>query len=549
MNSIRKVLILLSLMVLSESLFATTYYINAKTGNDSNNGQSKEAPFKTLEKISELKIKAGDKILLANGLVYEGMLSLTDASGKRRKWVEISSYKADGVVSDELPLIDAKGFRNGILLTNCSYVKVSNLIVTANAGGLKQGEIKAKDMRCGILVTTSKSGKYQGITLENLLVKDVFFNEEGVSRSKKETFSANGTKSYGWGIRFMNNTDGAVLKELSVIGCEVRNVAHTGIKFTGKKKSIHDIKILDCKVFETGGPGVQMSGVVSGHVKNNIINHSGNTNDSRKWGRGSGLWTWSCHDIIIEHNEFRNSTGPGDSAGCHIDFNCENVIVQYNISENNAGGFCEILGNNYNCAYRYNISINDGYRVKKKGVSFQEGKVFWLSGFVGQKRKRNGPFNSYFYNNTIYVKDALQAKIAVDKASKGALLANNIFYMEGGSKQVLGDQYKPEKAGGKSSLENIVFKNNLFLTVDCWAKGIRIQDEAPVFGDPQFVNKNGINIKDYIPQNTALVKDKGIVIPKIPNDKKGLFIGLEVEYDILGNKIKGLPDMGAIELR
>ena len=75
----------------------------------------------------------------------------------------------------------------------------------------------------------------------------------------------------------------------------------------------------------------------------------------------------------------------------YIDFNCSDVIIQYNYSANNVGGFCEILGNNYNCAYRYNISVNDGHRMKGQNGAFQQGKTLWLSGFVGKGNERNGP--------------------------------------------------------------------------------------------------------------------------------------------------------------
>jgi len=135
-------------------------------------------------------------------------------------------------------------------------------------------------------------------------------------------------------------------------------------------------------------------------------------------------------------------------------------------------------------------------------VAFQEGKIFWLSGFNGKDRKRKGPFNSYFYNNTIYVKSDIEAKVAVDRASKGALIANNIFYIEGNSKQVLGDQYKPEVAG-ESTAENIFFQNNLFLKDDNWTVETPIQDDEPKFGEPLFKNAGGLGIEDYKPVNTA----------------------------------------------
>ncbi len=548
MRKAQEILIILGLLISSTSVCANTYYFNSATGNDNNDGLSQKSALRSLYIISELQLKAGDEVLLARGYVYKGTIELDGVVGKNKNPIIIGSYESKGEESKVLPLIDAIGYRNGILLTNCSYIIVKDIAITAAGGGVPDGKKIKNDMRCGVLVMTSKEGTYESIVLSNMVVKDVFYANKGVTRSKHETNSANGKQAYGWGIRFINRTANAIMKDIKVELCEINNVGHTGIKVNGAKHSIQDIKIYNNKVIHTGGPGMQMSGVLNGHVKDNQITNSGSTTDSRKWGRGSGLWTWSCSKVIIEHNSFRNANGPADSAGCHIDFNCNDVIVQYNVSENNAGGFCEILGNNYNCGYRYNISINDGYRVKKKGVASQEGKIFWLSGFIGKGRKRNGPFNSYFYNNTIYVKSDIEAKVAVDRAAEGALLANNIFYIEGNSKLVLGDQYNPEIAG-ESLIKDIIFKNNLFLKATNWPKDALIQDEAPIIGDPQFVNVKGKVSKDFIPQNRALIKDKGIEIPNISGDNKGLYIGLKVKQDILGNKIKGLPDIGAVEIK
>jgi hypothetical protein len=419
--------------------------------------------------------------------------------------------------------------------------------VTAMAGGYAAEDGERNPMRCGVLVKTTVAGTYENIQLLDLLVSDVFFEKPGFQRGKDEVRSANGTQSYGWGIRFINQTEGAYIEGVRIENCQVQNVAHTGIKFTASHLGIADVVVLNNKVTRTGGPGIQMSRVENVLVRGNDVSYSGSNDDSRKWGRGSGLWTWGSKNVVIEHNSFMNANGPGDSAGCHIDFNCHDVVVQYNFSANNAGGFCEILGNNYNCSYRYNVSVNDGHRVKGKNGAFQEGKIFWLSGFNGKGNKRTGPFNSYFYNNTIYVSKDIVAKVAVDKASSGVLIANNIFYIEGDSKTVLGDQYTPEKAG-VSQVKNIVFENNLYLSDANWPSDVLIQDKKMIVGDPGFEKAGGEEIKDYVARNTTLISNKGIAISKIPGDSIGLRIGLEVKTDILGNPISGLPDLGAIEI-
>jgi hypothetical protein len=308
------------------------------------------------------------------------------------------------------------------------------------------------------------------------------------------------------------------------------------------------VEIKNNVIYKTGGPGMQFSGIEKTYIHHNNVNYSGDNSDSRKWGRGSGLWTWQSSNVLIEHNRFTNAHGPGDSAGAHIDYNCSDIILQYNFSANNAGGFCEILGNNYNCAYRYNISVNDGYRKKGVNNAFQEGKIFWLSGYVGKTKKRTGPFNSYFYNNTIFVNKDIVPKIAIDRAASGILVVNNIFCFEGESMLVKGDQYKPD-SNGEFKAKNIVFNNNLFALDTSWSKDIPMQDAHPIFGNPEFANPGGMDIKDYIPINVEMIKNRGIPIEKIPYDSVGLSLGLEMEYDILGNKIIKNIGMGAIQLK
>lgn len=523
----------------------TKYYFHPVLGKDTNTGTSKITPFKSLSKLKELTLLPGDSVLLAANETFTDALEIKNRKGIAKQPIIFSTYSDFKLKSKTF--IKTKGFLNGILVENSSFIEINNIEVSAKSSEEKSAKKKEKQMRCGVLVKVSEKGNFKHIYLSNITVKDIFYENENFKRPKNEVKSANGTQNYGWGIRFINNTKNALLKDIKVDSCLIKNVSHTGIKLTSRSDDygIVNFKISNSKVYETGGPGIQMSGVKNGHIFNNNVHKSGSNNDSRKWGRGSGLWTWGSSDILIEKNRFTNANGPGDSAGAHIDYNCNNIVLQYNFSANNAGGFCEILGNNSNCSYRYNISVNDGFRVKGVDNAFQEGKTFWLSAYSGKKRK--GPINSYFYNNTIYVKKEIDAKFAIDRLSKGILIANNIFHIEGDAKTVKGDQYTPETKGDWL-VSDVVFKNNLFLHQNSWPKDQILQDENPTFGNANFKNLGGLEIGNYTPQNRTLIKDKGVEISKLKKDTIGLIYGLKMNKDILNNNVEGLPDLGAIEL-
>ncbi|MFK8165489.1 MAG: right-handed parallel beta-helix repeat-containing protein [Lewinella sp.] len=527
-----------------EALFSTDYYVHPQTGNDAHSGRSAQLAFQTLERASRINFRPGDRLLLASGETYSGSLKLIGQHGDADRAITITTVALNGEEDLVPALIDFKGQANGILLKGSSFVQLSNIRLRGE--GYSPGDEMDYSMRCGVLITNKVDEKTGNIRLDKLKITDVFFENVGFTRGENEVRTANGTQRYGWGVRIINQDVNDSIEAVAIENCLITNVSHTGIKLTGRAKNIRHINLTGNEVYQTGGPGIQMSGVQDVYVRNNKVSYSGSKDDGRKWGRGSGLWTWGSSRVLIERNAFLHANGPGDSAGAHIDFNCDNIILQYNLSAHNAGGFCEVLGNTYNCAYRYNVSINDGFRIKGVDGAFQEGKVFWLSGYRGRGQKRKGPENFYFYNNTIYCDASLVAKIAIDKSTKSVLIANNIFYLKAGAKSVLGDQYKPDK-GSDQLVENLVFWNNLFLDQGSWPSDAMLKDERPRFGDPGFRNAGGVNLEDYVPQHTKLIKRKGIVIRQLSNDSLGLWQPLRLATDILGHPLKRKPSIGAIE--
>ena len=488
-----------------------TYYFNSISGDDSNLG-TKEKPFKSFYFFENINLKEGDKILLANGSTFTNTINLINKNG-----IEVSNYVVDN--NKKTPIIDSKGKIAAIFIENSSNINISNIEITANGGGANEflhNKLKT-DLRTGLLYLVTDKKIHNNLNISDVKIRDIFYENPGYLRNEKEVRTPNGTKSYGWGIRVVNLSDEGNLVNIKIESSSFINISHTAIRFKGiRENQFNNIEILNNIVLRSGGPGMVFNSTKNLYANGNDINYSGSFDDSRKWGRGSGLWTWGSSYAVISHNKFQNANGPADSAGCHIDFNCNDIIVENNLSRNNAGGFIEILGNNYNCSYRYNLSINDGHRVKGENGAFQEGKTFWLSGYVGNGKERNGPFNSYIYGNKVYVGGDIIPKIAVDKAARGVFVANNIFYFENDPVMVLGDQYKPDVGGG-SQIKNVFFENNI-LKKNHWPNEVLIQPKNNIY------LPYPINVDDIIHDLNYFFLDE-TAIKYLKNDSKGLWKG------------------------
>ena len=188
------------------------------------------------------------------------------------------------------------------------------------------------------------------------------------------------------------------------------------------------ISILDCDFLYTGGSGFVPNKSEDVLVEGCTFNHTGSGIDPRMWNRGSGTWPFDCRDVVIQDNRFMNAHGPQDSYGAHIDYGNENVVIQYNLSYHNEGGFVESLGDNIRCGYRYNISVNDGYREDPEGDPWdKKGKIFWVGNYCGSSTVRCPSTETFIYNNTVFVNDTLFPEIYVWPEVGDVFMANNLI--------------------------------------------------------------------------------------------------------------------------
>lgn len=503
-----------------------SYYFDAEKGDDARDGLAATSAWKSLSQLARTALKGGDRILLKRGTAFRESLILNNVTGSESAPIVIDAYGTGA-----LPLINAATSGAAVELNSCSYVHVKNLELTSD--GTKAQ--KTKTDHHGVLLTATLETGCSHIVLQGLYIHDTFNPDKVEGR---------GIYSYAAKLKWLD--------DLTVENCRIERTCVTGIFV----QAAQNVRIVNNRLKDIGGPGINIITGKKFLIRGNEVDHSGSKIDPRMHGRGSGAWTLGVDEGLVEKNKFMHAWGINDSCGFHLDIGNRNLVVQYNLSLDNAGGFVEILGKNRNCAYRYNVSINDGWRIKGRDRNLEAnadkeanaknfGYVFWTSGFT-VREGRVGPFNNYIYNNTIFVKADLPATFSFGSTTDGLLIANNVFQVMGRSQDVHGIQDdKVEPKGAR--IQNVVFRNNLYNRSAVIPENSPIHDGNPIIGEPGFANAGGVDAADYIPGALALVKGKGVRIDQLPGDETGLKIGLEVKTDFFGNPVGKTPSLGAIE--
>ena len=518
----------------------TTYYISISDGDDNNDGKSESKPFKNLGKINSITFSAGDKIKFKNGDSWKGYLKIR-GSGSSGSPIVIDSYGS----SNSKPVIDGHGYQASVFLQNVEYLEINNLELKNEASHRKSdGTLRlmddstrnGMDERFGILVLRFGAGKnINHIKVSNVKISNIY-----------PTPSNQNNKHKGYGMRFESYNDGDInyYDGITIDNVDISLTGHYGIHIVNRMNGAQadyyhrNIKITNSKFYDTGGSGIVMARSKNILVENSEFKGTGSTKDSRMWERGSGLWTYTCNDAVIQKNIFENAYGPQDSFGAHIDWGCERVVVQYCLSKNNFGGFVEILGENLNCGYRYNISIGDGTRT-----GAHNGKIFWVSDFAGTNR-RVGSKNNFIYNNTVYVPStnpvtgqAMSPDLLIRENTEETYVYNNLIYISSGAKMNILTN---------NDMDLNFFRNNLYfgnVTIDNNTAFEHHSSEIMV--DPKLVNPGSEDPNDYKLKSDSPAIGKGILINGSNNSSN--FIQNNGGRDYFGNPVSNSekPNIGA----
>ena len=373
-------------------------------------------------------------------------------------------------------------------------------------GGEENSWGSGKNVRFGIKIVASTQD-LENFHFNNLYIHDIYPTTD---------ISSNIHKGYGIKLESQSDTLSGLLNTISnvkVINSTISETGHYGfwIKSLGLNgiDSVKNKQILvDNCVFEhTGGSGFVPNKSENVLVQNCIFNHTGSSIDNRMWKRGSGMWPFDCKNVVAQHNKFMNAHGPMDSYGSHIDYGNENVVFQYNYSFNNEGGFAEVLGDNINCGYRYNISVNDGYREDPNGTPWAaKGKIFWVSNFCGQNPIRCPSTGTFIYNNTVFINDTLNPEIYFWPDVGDVHVYNNLI--------VVGKNGEIIPTLIENNLNDLYISHNLFYDSSRVNLDSDLKNNA-LYEDPLFLNSVHLGENDpqaYQIQNNSPAIGSGFLI-------------------------------------
>ena len=523
---------------------STTYYVSSSSGDDSAAGTSPDAPWRTLAQASSHEFEPGDRILFRAGERFVGQLAL-GSSGRDGRPIRIGRY-GEG----KAPVLDGGsasggGYSATIMIRNQHHIEIADLELVNTINLHRSGE--PSDWSFGVHVINDQGGTLEHFRFARLIIHDVFakslthgseseFNDIVVSaiRFTTATNKPRAPPSYFRDILIEDNRISRTGRYGVLIGhggtAAGRKDGHSRDPETGFNR---DIVIRNNWFEDLGGSAVQLGGARFALIENNDFIRSGaSVVPGRMAGRGSGAWVINSRDIVAQHNRSRHTRGYKDSYGMHVDFGNLNVLYQYNLSEDSEGGFVEILGNNRNVIWRYNISINDGLREK-------EGNTLWLSpwspGMIASEE-------IYIYHNTVFVRSGLYPDFHF--RAKGAHIWNNIFYAS--RESMIGETMKAELSGHGLELAGNLFFGRISRKFRELDSAIRIGD--PLLAAPGSVVPDGYRIDSAGP---AAGQALAIEHPRFPAAGKGVFADIaEIpQVDFFGTPLPrdGRTSIGAVE--
>ena len=426
----------------------TTYYVDSKSGSDSNDGTSESKAFKTLDKVNALDLEPGDTVLLKKGSVFEDQaLQFTkEDSGTAEAPVKISTY-GEG----DKPQINTNGHgqwdlnygtpldnRNhkwkgkvssSILIKDTEYIEIKGLELTNDRNSATDTE---KDKNYNDAYAMDRTG-VAGVAKDNGTVDHIVLNDLYIHNVTGNVYNKHMTNG---GIYFIvekptneATTGIARYNDVQIKNCYLDTVNRWGIAvgYTYQWSQFTTGALSDATMAKYGSSNVVIENNYLNHVggdaittmyldrpmvqynvsenaaeqinttdysqKQPSLDANGNETGKQNVGAGrvaAGIWPWKCKNAIFQYNEcfatLNASNGNGDGQPWDADYG-DGTNYQYNYSHGNTASTIMFCGpESINNTFRYNISQNED---------------------MGPLDPAGNTGNCQVYNNTFYIKKGL----------------------------------------------------------------------------------------------------------------------------------------------
>ena len=568
----------------------TTYYVDSKGGNDSNDGTSESKAFKTLDKVNGLNLEPGDTVLLKKGSVFEDQaLKFTkEDSGTAEAPVKVSTYgegkrpqiNTNGHGQWELnygnPLDNQnhkwKGtVSSSILIEDAEYLEIEGLELTNDRESStdtekdkKYNDADAMD-RTGVAGVAKDNGTVDHIVLNDLYIHDVTGNvyNKHMTNGGIYFIVAKPTNEGETGIARYN--------DVQIRNCSLNKVNRWGIAvgYTYQWGQFQTGELPDATMAKYGSSNVVIENNYLNHVGGDAIttmyldrpliqynvsenaaeqintkdysknqpslDANGNPNGTQGVGAGrvaAGIWPWKCKNAIFQYNEcfktLNAASGNGDGQPWDADYG-DGTNYQYNYSHGNTASTIMFCGpESVNNTFRYNISQNED---------------------MGPLDPAGNSGNCQVYNNTFYIKEGLNTIWHRSHGNGGPVdMENNIFYFAGNTQATV-NNWNP--SGNKT------FSNNLFYNVSTYpndANAVKVNAGTEVLvnpgSGPDSVAVDKAARKHENPTEKT-VFDGYKLAENSPAINKGKVVvdrnGYTIDHDFFGHAITEVPEIGAAE--
>ena len=568
----------------------TTYYVDSKGGNDSNDGTSESKAFKTLDKVNGLNLEPGDTVLLKKGSVFEDQaLKFTkEDSGTAEAPVKVSTYgegkrpqiNTNGHGQWELnygnPLDNQnhkwKGtVSSSILIEDAEYLEIEGLELTNDRESStdtekdkKYNDADAMD-RTGVAGVAKDNGTVDHIVLNDLYIHDVTGNvyNKHMTNGGIYFIVAKPTNEGETGIARYN--------DIQIRNCSLDTVNRWGIAvgYTYQWRQFTTGALSDATMAKYGSSNVVIENNYLNHVGGDAIttmyldrpliqynvsenaaeqintkdysknqpslDANGNPNGTQGVGAGrvaAGIWPWKCKNAIFQYNEcfktLNAASGNGDGQPWDADYG-DGTNYQYNYSHGNTASTIMFCGpESVNNTFRYNISQNED---------------------MGPLDPAGNSGNCQVYNNTFYIKEGLNTIWHRSHGNGGPVdMENNIFYFAGNT-PVNVKEWNP--SGNKT------YSNNLYYNVKNYPNdvapvkvnaGTKVLENAGSGPDSVATDKAARKHEDPTKET---VFDGYKLAEKSPAINKGKVVvdrnGYTIDHDFFGHAITAVPEIGAAE--